>query len=362
MLVDLVRGLEQCRLPLVDLVAHARLGVIQVHPRRLVAATRSVAVRDRRLHHDGQGVRLDPDRQVADPSELLAVEIHVERRGQIRLPGRHARRSRSLDAARGCRAAAAGGRAPGRPTAGSRPRCRTSRRRGVPSARGPRCQATRAFITATVRPRHHDRRATRWATNQCRRPSSNAAPRSTAKVIASADRSRRSSPVPRACGTDRRLRARASGAGGRHAEPPRRALGPRRRCAPPRRRPATGLVCPTRRRARSSRGGLHDVVVDTFPFVASRGDSRRRRDDAAEQAVGRGPRRGCGSRVAARRRRSGAAGRCSCFMLRTKSPPESSSSARMSSSSSPAPHAWASAKNPGSGWRVSGSPAWPRRR
>ena len=47
----------------------------------------------------------------------------------------------------------------------------------------------------------------------------------------------------------------------------------------------------------------------------------------------------------------------SCFMLRTKSPPVTDSSPMTSARSSPAAHPWATAKKPGSGFRVCGRPA-----
>ena len=91
-------------------------------------------------------------------------------------------------------------------------------------------------------------------------------------------------------------------------------------------------------------------------------DRRRGRDDAAEHQRRRpgGPRRPWRDRR--RRRPTWRSRSMSCLALRTKSPPDSSSSSRTSSSGSPAAHAWARARKPGSGGRVERQARAPPRR
>ena len=196
----------------------------------------------------------------------------------------------------------------------------TSSRPSSGWARGATSQAPRcwAFITATTRPLHHDRRATRWATNQCWRPSSSTEPRSAGqphRVVPSARRAR--SPLPP---TVRHRSPPSSPSGGSGS--PRRAgrldsgRGPRRRSSRPRRRPAAARARPRARPARSSRsGGQVDrlrsppAAPARRPSVARRAAHGRRRDHAPEQGVGGGPGAWPGCPPPGPRRRSGGAGR-----------------------------------------------------
>ena len=212
-------------------------------------------------------------------------------------------------------------------------------------ARGATSQRPRnwAFMAATTRPRHHDRRATRWATNQCSRPSTSTAPRSTGTRSASRIASRASSPVPPSVRHRSPPSSPSGGSGvarppGRRRPPPAASASVRTTDTVGRQRP---VAHPTPRPSRSS-----SVTAST-----GASSSPTTVDDAAttpaEQRVGGLAGGAGGSPAPGRRRPSWRSRSISCLMLRTKSPPDSSSSSSTSSRLSPAAHAWASAQKPG---------------
>ena len=163
------------------------------------------------------------------PARGLAVEVHRERPLEVEL---HRRHPALVDArVRDVGAVPQRGREPGAARSTGRSASSTSRRPSSGWPRGATSHAPRnsAFMAATTRPRHQPRRATRWATNQWRRPSTSTAPRSTGSCTASAERSRASSPRPPRV----RHRSPPSRPSGGTGSPARRAAlttpGPRRR-------------------------------------------------------------------------------------------------------------------------------------
>ena len=255
----------------------------------------------------------------------------------------------------------AAGAAPARPLAGAESaveRVEQAVVRVGPRGEVPARRATRRSWPATTRPRHHGRRATRWATNQCRRPSSE----HRAEVDGKRHGLARCAAAPRRRVPPRvRHRSPPSRPSGGHrlARPPGRARprrGPRRRCARRRRRRAAapgaphGLALLDRHRGSSDRRGTRRVGVDR---------RRRRGHHAAEagaSAAAAGGARavaGAGATSPSWRSRS-----MSCLMLRTKSPPDSSSSSSTSSRSlARRPGVGQGDERRGRAARVSGRPA-----
>ena len=162
-----------------------------------------------------------------------------------------------------------------------------------------------AFIAATIRPRHHDRRATRCATNQCWRPSTSTEPRSTGTRIDSRFACRPTSPRPPSV---------------RHRSPPARPSGggrsPARRAASTTRR-ASASLCTTTPSSGSAPGSPHASPFRMVKGLRPGRAPRRRRPRRASTRSR--PRRGAAPprpavrpepwRDRGRRRRSGARGR-----------------------------------------------------
>ncbi len=262
-----------------------------------------------------------PSRQTASGGS------RIERSGR-----RPTGRSAGPGGAGGCRCGPAGGPRGGHP--GGRVPSVMSSRPSPGCARGPRSQSPShsAFMTTTD-PAPPPRAAGDQVGDELVRGGRRAGrtPRSTGKVMASAVGSRASSPVPprvrhrsppssprggggRRPGGPRSTTAAGLGVGADHHAVGRQGAGLAAGAAP----------------SRWSRCGVLRRTVDprsTPPAVSSvrprrcrrpgrsPSDGRRRRDHAAVDGVGGRRAVAAGGRVRARRRRAGAAGRCSCLIV-----------------------------------------------
>src|SRR3954463_8378308 len=139
-----------------------------------------------------------------------------------------------------------------------------------------------AFIATYTRPRHQRLRTTRWATNQCSRPSINTAPRSTGSRTASSECSRASSPAPPPVRHRSPPRSPSAGTG----SPARLARSTIARASASVRttRPSVGRV------PGDPQGSPFSIVIGSRSLglivVHPGADDRRRRDQSPEAVVG----------------------------------------------------------------------------